>query len=114
MKNNKAAGPDSIPEEILEAGAPDLLSYIHALLLKVWEKEEIPPHLRDAVIVSIFKKGDKADSGNYRLNSLLSTNGKALAQILANRFLPMSKNILPKFQNSFQAVQAVALLISFS
>lgn len=45
MKNNKAARPDGIPAEILKAGGPDLLSHIHALLLRVWEKEEIPAKL---------------------------------------------------------------------
>lgn len=60
MRNNKAVGPDGIPAEVLKAGGPDLLSHIHALLLKIWDKEVIPAQLRDALIVSIFKKGDKA------------------------------------------------------
>lgn len=61
MRNNKAAGPDGIPAEVLKKGGPDLLKHIHALLLKIWEGEEIPAQLRDALIVSTFKKGDKAD-----------------------------------------------------
>ncbi|KAI4805703.1 hypothetical protein KUCAC02_010302 [Chaenocephalus aceratus] len=77
MKNNKAAGPDGIPAEVLKKGGPDLLKHIHALLLKIWEEEEIPAQLRDALIVSIFKKGDRADCGNYCGISLLSTIGKA-------------------------------------
>lgn len=64
MNNNTAAGPDGIPAEILKAGGPDLLRHIHALLLRVWEKEEIPAQLRDALIVSTYKKkGDQADCG---------------------------------------------------
>lgn len=101
MNNNTAAGPDGIPAEILKAGGPDLLRHIHALLLRVWEKEEIPAQLRDALIVSTYKKGDKADCGNYRGISLLSTTGKALAWILANRLLPLSENILPESQSCF-------------
>lgn len=97
--NNTAAGPDGIPAEILKAGGPDLLRHIHALLLRVWEKEEIPAQRRDALIVSTYKKGDKADCGNYRSISLLSTTGKALARILANRLLPLSENILPESQS---------------
>ncbi|KAK0146682.1 Craniofacial development protein 2 [Merluccius polli] len=30
MKNNKAAGPDGIPAEVLKEGGPDLLKHIHA------------------------------------------------------------------------------------
>ncbi|XP_035263189.1 uncharacterized protein LOC118221872 isoform X1 [Anguilla anguilla] len=84
LKNNKAAGPDGIPAEILKEGGPELLYHIHTLLLKVWEKEELPSELRDVLIVTIFNKGDKAECGNYRGISLLSTTGKILAHVLAN------------------------------
>lgn len=45
LKNNKAAGPDGIPAEIVKDGE-ELLYYIHALLLKVLE-EELPAEFRD-------------------------------------------------------------------
>ncbi|KAI4829186.1 hypothetical protein KUCAC02_023246 [Chaenocephalus aceratus] len=96
MKNNKAAGPDGIPAEVLKKGGPDLLKHIHALLPKIWEEEEISAQLRDALIVSIFKKGDRADCGNYSGISLLSTIRKALARVLANRLTPLSESILPE------------------
>lgn len=89
MKNNKATGPDGIPGEVLKEGGPYLLNHIHALLLKIWEEEKIPAQLRDALIVSIFKKGDKADCRNYRGISLLSTTGKILARVLTNRLVPL-------------------------
>lgn len=53
LKNNKAAGPDGIPAEILKEGGSEILYHIHALLLKVWEKEVLPSELRDALIVTI-------------------------------------------------------------
>ncbi|XP_062862816.1 uncharacterized protein LOC134324867 [Trichomycterus rosablanca] len=102
MRNNKAAGPDGIPAEVLKKGGPDLLEHIHALLLKIWEEEKIPARLRDALIVPIFKKGDKADCGNYRGISILSTTGKALARVLANRLTPLSESILPESQSGFR------------
>lgn len=52
MKNNKSAGPEGIPAEILKKGGPDLLKHIHTVLFKIWEEEEIPAQLRDALIVS--------------------------------------------------------------
>lgn len=52
MKNNKSAGPDGIPAEVLKKGGPDLLKHIHTVLFKIWEEEEIPAQLRDALIVS--------------------------------------------------------------
>ncbi len=102
MKNNKAAGPDGIPAEIFKAGGPKLAAHVHALIEKIWQQEEIPCDLRDALIVTIFKKGDKSDCGNYRGISLLSIAGKILARILAVRLQPLSEEILPESQCGFR------------
>ena len=111
LSNNKASGPDGIPAEIFKQGGPKLVCHIHSLLVKVWEKEEIPAELRDALIVTIFKKGDKADCGNYRGISLLSTAGKILARILANRLLPLSEEILPESQCGFRPARGTSDMI---
>nr|XP_023656104.1 uncharacterized protein LOC111837887 [Paramormyrops kingsleyae] len=102
LKNNKAAGPDRIPTEIVKEGGTKLWHHIHQLLLKVWEREELPSELQDAQIVTIFKKGDKAECGNYRGISLLSTTGKVLARVLASRLLPLSEDLLPESQCGFR------------
>ena len=41
--------------------------------------------MREGVVVSLFKKGDKADPGNYREIALLSTVGKPFCKILNDR-----------------------------
>lgn len=102
MKNNKSPGADGIPAEVLKEGGPVLLEHIHTLLIKIWKKEEIPAQLRDALVISLFKKGDKTECGNYRGISLLSTVGKALARVLANRLAPLSENTLPESQSGFR------------
>ncbi|XP_060759866.1 uncharacterized protein LOC132870238 [Neoarius graeffei] len=111
LSNNKASGPDGIPAQILKQGGPKLLSHNHSLLSKIWEEEKIPAELRDALIVTIFKKGDKADCGNYRGISLLSTTGKVLARILANRLLPLSEVILPESQCGFRPARGTSDMI---
>nr|XP_042715179.1 uncharacterized protein LOC103306540 [Chrysemys picta bellii] len=65
MKNNKAAGLDGIPAEIFKNGGPELIHQLYLLILKIWIKEEIPGEMRDALMVTLFKKGDKVDCGNY-------------------------------------------------
>ena len=102
MKNNKAAGPDGIPAEIFKAGGPKLAEQVHELIEKIWLQEVSPCDLRDALIVTIFKKGDKSDCGNYRGISLLSIAGKILARILATRLQPLSEEILPESQYGFR------------
>ena len=44
-------------------------------------------------IVTIYKKGDRTEGGNYRGISLLSAAGKIFARILLNR---LSSNITPE------------------
>ena len=77
--NNKANGPVGIPAEILKARGAKLHQHIHALIMTIWDQEVIPSDLRDALIVILFKKGDKADCGNYRGISLLSINGTIIS-----------------------------------
>ena len=98
----KAPGPDNIPMELIKYGGRRLKTRIHLLLLKIWEREEVPADLKDANIITIFKKGDRSVCGNYRGISLLSITGKILARILLNRLLTLSENILPESQCGFR------------
>ena len=66
--------------------------------MKIWDQEVIQSDLRDALIVNLFKKGDKADCGNYRGISLLFTNGKIITRIIFKRFLRLSEEVLPETQ----------------
>ena len=48
--------------------------------------EEMPADFRDTTIVTLFKnKGSRADCGNHRDISLLSTSGKIQARIYAKQ-----------------------------
>ncbi|XP_017668058.1 PREDICTED: uncharacterized protein LOC108496141, partial [Lepidothrix coronata] len=66
---------------------------------------ELPSDLRDAVIITLYKKkGIKSDCSNYHGITLLSFAGKILARILLNRPLPaIAEGILPESQCGFRA-----------
>ena len=53
----------------------------------------VPQAWKDASIITIYKKGDRTDCGNYRGISLLSIAGKIFARILLNR---LSTHITPE------------------
>ena len=40
--NNKAPSPDNIVPELIKEGGQKLKHRIHTLILKIWEKEELP------------------------------------------------------------------------
>ncbi|PFX13645.1 LINE-1 retrotransposable element ORF2 protein [Stylophora pistillata] len=91
MKKGKAAGPDGIPAEAYKAAGSALIEKLHVLLMRIWDEEVIPSDLQDALIVTIFKKGDTANCENYRGISLLSIAGKIFARILACRLFPIAE-----------------------
>jgi hypothetical protein len=42
-----------------------LLSAIHKLINSIWNKEELPNHWKESIIVTLHKKGDKIDYSNF-------------------------------------------------
>ena len=102
MKCNKASGGDGIPAEVYKHGGTALVRHLHRLFLKIWKHEEVPQELKDASIVTIFKKGSRTECGNYRGISLLSVAGKILAKVLLNRLQPLSESIIPETQCGFR------------
>lgn len=103
LKNNKAAGSDGIPAEILKSASSEIIPYLKTLFDLIWEQEHVPQDFQDALIVNIYKKkGDVTDCGNYRGISLLVVAGKVLARALANRLLPHIDKLLPNTQSGFR------------
>ena len=82
-----------IPAEVWKHGGDNLFSRLHQLITNAWEVGSVPQAWKDASIVTIYKKGDRTDCGNYRGISLLSIAGKIFARILLNR---LSTHITPK------------------
>jgi hypothetical protein len=82
LKNYESPGSDQIPAELVQAGGKMLLSAIHKLVNSVWNKEELPDHWKESIIVPIHKKGDKTECNNYRGISLLSTSYTILSNIV--------------------------------
>ena len=102
MKCNKTSGGDGIPAEVYKHGGTTLVHHLHRLFLKIWDNEEVPQELKDASIVTIFKKGSRTECGNYRGISPLSVAGNILAKVLLNRLQPLSESIIPETQCGFR------------
>uniref|UniRef100_K7DZQ5 Reverse transcriptase domain-containing protein n=1 Tax=Monodelphis domestica TaxID=13616 RepID=K7DZQ5_MONDO len=103
MSVGKAPGKDGIPTEVYKALNGKVLQAFHIVLTSIWEEEDMPPELRDASIIALYKnKGSGAACGNYRGISLLSTAGKILARVILNRLLSsVSEQNLPESQCGF-------------
>jgi len=58
LKSHKSPGIDQIPAEVIKAGGKTICCEIHKPI-SIWNKEELPEEWKEAIIVPIYKKGDK-------------------------------------------------------
>ena len=103
LKNGKAPGGDGFPAEVWKHGGDNLFSRLHQLITNAWEMGSEPQAWKDASIVTIYKKGDRTDCGNYREISLLSIAGKIFARIFLNRLSThITPEVVPETQSGFR------------
>ena len=104
LKNNKSAGPDSIPAELLKYGGVTVKDCLRRLFDVVWNTGDMPQQWKDSTICYIYKnKGDRAICGNSRGISLLSFAGKALARVILVRLLEnFVDRMVPETQRGFR------------
>ena len=104
LKDNKTDGPDNILAEIIKHGGCALHRRLHSFILDCWSAKCLPQQRKNANIILVHKqKGDRAECGNSRGNSLLSVAGKVLAKIMLTR-LPehVVDLVLPESQCGFR------------
>lgn len=101
LKNNKAPGEDGIAAEVIKAEGDILALQIHELILKVWAEETIPSEWSEALVIPIYKKGDKKLCSNYRGISLLNVTYKILSKLISKRLEAYTESIIGELQAGF-------------
>lgn len=103
QQNNRAAGIDLIPGELIKYGGEELHTSIWRFFERMWEEERVPDTFKVSRICALYKnKGNRSDCNSYRGISLLSAPGKVFARILLNRLKALSEKILPETQFGFR------------
>ena len=104
LKDNKAAGPDNIPPEVIKYGGCALHRRLHNFILDCWSAICLPQQWKNANIILVHKqKGYRAECGNSRGISILSVAGKVLAKIMLTRLLEHVVDlVLPESQCGFR------------
>jgi hypothetical protein len=64
LKNNKAAGADSIAAELLKNGGTNLVDALHEMIQQAWTSETLPRCSTEGVLCPVYKKGDKLNCKN--------------------------------------------------
>jgi hypothetical protein len=90
MKKYKSHASDEILAELIRTGCEIhvLLSVINKLINSVWNKEELPDHWKESIIVPVHENDDQTDCNNYHGISLLSTLYRILSNIVLSRLSP--------------------------
>lgn len=112
LPKNKVPGPDGIPAELYQAYPEKILPYVRELIHQVFTKNDPPPDLTASITTLIHKKGDKENPANYRPISLLNTDYKILAKLLANRLAAVLPQITSEDQTGFVPGRNIAHTLS--
>ena len=101
---NKAIGHDNIPPYYLRIAPSILASYLQIFINFCFTNGVFPETCAIAKIVSIFKKGERENSSNYRLISILTCFSKILEQIIHKRLISfiIKHGIIQHTQYGFQ------------
>ena len=86
MKNNKATGPDKIPNEIFTNADPNVKDIYLQIINKIIQTHKIPTEWQTGDIIRLYKgKGTKRKCSNERGITLASNFGEMFERIINNR-----------------------------
>ena len=104
MKNGKAPGNDQVTADLLKAGGPAVLTWLHELFVDIWQSEETVDDWTLAILIRLFKnKGDRSQCDNYRGISLLVVASKLFTRVIINRVQGLIDRQLLEAQAGFRA-----------
>jgi len=85
MKNGKSPGEDGHTVEMFKWGGEKMKEEVAKFFSMCLRKREIPSSWDNAIIILLYKKGDKESVENYRPISLLSILYKMFTEVILNR-----------------------------
>ena len=82
MNADSASGPDGITPRVIKELKDEIAEPLESIFRASMECGKIPDEWRNAEVTPIFKKGSKADPGNYRPVSLTNVIGKLMERVV--------------------------------
>ena len=101
MKSNKSPGSDGLPVEFYITFWNDIKTILINALNAAYHLGELSPTQKRGILTLLYKKGDKDALTNWRPISLLNTDYKILAHILANRIKKVINNLISTDQSGY-------------
>jgi hypothetical protein len=101
LNQNKSPGPDTIHPRVIKEAKAELAEPLTIIFNKSIAESKLPEDWKMGQITPIFKKGSKADPGNYRPVSLTSIICKMLEGILRDFILEQMRDHIAPEQHGF-------------
>ncbi|KAG1663813.1 hypothetical protein FOA52_013378 [Chlamydomonas sp. UWO 241] len=102
-----AAGPDGIPVDVWRKLGEPAFVLLAAVFTAVGATGETPPGFLDGVVASIYKAKDAAVAANYRPLTMLGSDYRILAKVLATRW-PLLAAVVGPEQTAFLAGRRIS------
>lgn len=118
LKNNKSPGDDGIPGELYKCLSTRMLPVLLKLFNKILQTGDFPESWVTAIIIPLYKKGDKNDCGNYRGISLLCVLSKIFMGVISKRLTlwsELNENIVEEqagFRSGYSTIDNIFILTS--
>ncbi|KAH9147104.1 hypothetical protein AeRB84_009203, partial [Aphanomyces euteiches] len=102
MRKNKSPGLDGWPAAFFQT-APEKFAAILVIVYEYQRKTHglLLPHQRKSSITLLYKKGERADPGNYRPIALMPVEVKILSRVLARRLSSVAHILVHPTQSGF-------------
>ncbi|PRW45726.1 Transposon TX1 uncharacterized 149 kDa [Chlorella sorokiniana] len=97
----RSPGLDGIPVELYRRFKASFLSILARLYTAVSTLGQVPAGFTDGLITILYKAGDRADPANYRPITLLCTDYRLYAKVLALRLNPCLADVIDREQTAF-------------
>ncbi|NXP18553.1 RTXE polymerase, partial [Scytalopus superciliaris] len=113
---HKSMGPDGIHPRVMRELAEELAKPLSIIYQQSWLTGVVPHDWKLANVTPVYKKGCKADPGNYRPVSLTSVPGRVMEQIILSAItehLQDGQGIRPSQHGFRRGRSCLTNLISF-
>ncbi|XP_063921242.1 uncharacterized protein LOC135136044 [Zophobas morio] len=103
FKSTTSPGPDGITPTVLKTCAETVCTPLKILMTQSFQNSQFPEDWKLAIVKSIFKKGDKFQSVNYRPISISVVIAKIMESIISDeiRKFMLANNVLFAEQHGF-------------
>ena len=102
LKENKAPGHDQLPPRLLRLCAAGISCSLAVLFNRSFQEGCFPASWKVALVVPVFKKGDRSLPGNYRPIALLPILSKVMERIVCNKLSHFLAPWLSPYQSGFK------------